>query len=148
MNGKPPPVEGSGPARIVVADDHPAVREALGEMLEGQPDLEVVGEAQDGREALELCRRLRPDLVLMDVRMPEMDGLSATRALTREFPLTVVLVLTASEDTGCLAEALRAGAAGYASSTPARSGSWGRSGGRSGASPRWTGSSPRGCCGA
>src|SRR4051794_25662476 len=65
----------SKPSRIVIADDHPLFLIALKQLLNGRSDLEVVAEAQDGREALELCRRLRPDLVLMDVRMPRMDGL-------------------------------------------------------------------------
>lgn len=102
-----------GPSRIVIADDHPLFREALGQMLVGQADLEVVAEAADGHKALELCRRFEPELVLMDVRMPGMDGLAATREIKREFPLTIVLMLTAIEDTGCLSEALKAGAAGY-----------------------------------
>ena len=82
-------------------------------MLVGQADLEVVAEANDGHEALQLCRRFEPELVLMDVRMPGMDGLVATRQIKREFPRTIVLMLTAVEDTGCLSEALKAGAAGY-----------------------------------
>jgi DNA-binding NarL/FixJ family response regulator len=86
-------------SRIVVVDDHPLMRFALREMLSTQGDLEVVGEAADGREAVELCRRLHPDLVLMDVWMPRMDGLEATRKMKRELPRTIVLVLTASADT-------------------------------------------------
>ncbi len=101
------------PARIVVADDHPLVREAVRMMLGGQPDLKVVGEAKDGQEALELCRRLEPDLVLMDVRMPKMDGLEATRKIKEECPATIVLMMTSFENPQYLSEAIRAGAAGY-----------------------------------
>ena len=76
-------------------------------------DLEVVGEASDGREAVELCRRLRPELILMDLRMPIMDGFEATREIKRESPSTTVLVLTAFEEPNDLMEALKAGASGY-----------------------------------
>ena len=99
------PIE-NGLTRIVLADDHPLYREALRSMLGGQPDL-------DGAQALELCRRFRPDLVLMDVRMPQVDGLAATRAIKGEFPRTVVVVLTALEEPNHLSEALKAGAGGY-----------------------------------
>jgi DNA-binding NarL/FixJ family response regulator len=104
---------GGTPSRIVVADDHPLLRCALKQMLGTQADLEVVGEAADGQEAVELCRRLHPDLVLMDVKMPRMDGLEATRQIRRELPRTIVLVLTASDYPHDLSEALEAGAAGY-----------------------------------
>jgi DNA-binding NarL/FixJ family response regulator len=100
-------------ARIIVADDHPLFRSALVDTLRRCPNVEVTGEAAHGQEALELCRRLKPDLVLMDVRMPEMNGPEATRAIKRELPRTVVLMITASDEPGHLAEALEAGAAGY-----------------------------------
>lgn len=105
--------EASSPTRLLVADDHDLIRGALTAMLADEPDLEVVGEARDGREALGLCRKLRPDLVLMDVRMPEMDGLTATRTIKEEGSPTIVLVITAFEDPEYLLEAVRAGAAGY-----------------------------------
>jgi DNA-binding NarL/FixJ family response regulator len=73
----------------------------------------VVGEATDGQEAIEFCHRLQPDLVLMDVSMPGMDGLEATREIKREFPRTILLMLTAMEQPEYLAQALRAGASGY-----------------------------------
>lgn len=82
-------------------------------MLADVPGVEIVGEAADGREALELCRRVRPDLMLMDLRMPRMDGLAATRAIKREYPRTSVLVMTMHENPDYLLQALRAGAAGY-----------------------------------
>jgi DNA-binding NarL/FixJ family response regulator len=100
-------------SRIVVVDDHPLMRCALRLTLSTQADLEVVGEAADGQQAVELCRRLHPDLVLMDVRMPGMDGLEATRQIKRELRRTIVLVLTASDYPDDLSEALEAGAAGY-----------------------------------
>src|SRR5829696_4534719 len=104
---------GGSPSRIVVADDHPLIRHALTTTIDEQPDLEAVGEAADGFETVELCRRFQPELVLMDVLMPKMDGLEATRQIKREFPRTSVLVLTASENPIHLSEALKAGAAGY-----------------------------------
>jgi DNA-binding NarL/FixJ family response regulator len=82
-------------------------------MLDEASDLEVVGEAGDGQRTLELCRSLKPDLVLMDVRMPKMDGLEATRIIKEEFPRTIVLILTAVDDPSLLLEALSAGADGY-----------------------------------
>ena len=103
----------SEPARIVIADDHPLFRSALRTLLEGSEEVEVIAEATDGRETLGLCRRLRPDLLLMDMIMPEMDGVAATRAIKSELPRTIVLVMTASEDSEHLLSALRAGAGGY-----------------------------------
>jgi DNA-binding NarL/FixJ family response regulator len=102
-----------GPARLLLADDHDLLRQGLRSVLESEPGLEVIGEASDGREALELSRRLRPDLVLMDVRMPAMDGLAATRAIKQEHPEISVLMVTMHDDPDYLMEALAAGAAGY-----------------------------------
>jgi DNA-binding NarL/FixJ family response regulator len=101
------------PSRIIVADDHPLFRSAIRQTLEKHSDLEVVGEAANGRQALELCRSLRPELVLMDLRMPEMDGVAATRAIKSEFPHTLVLILTALDESRVLSDSLKAGAAGY-----------------------------------
>jgi len=103
----------TGPARLIIADDHALLRSGIRSMLHGEPGLEVVAEAADGQEALELCRRLVPDLVLMDVRMPRMDGLAATRAIKEEFPKTSVVMVTMQEDPDYLFEAVIAGAAGY-----------------------------------
>jgi DNA-binding NarL/FixJ family response regulator len=101
------------PARLLIVDDHDLIRESTQLMLEGEPDLEVVGEAVNGRHALELCRRLRPDLVLMDVRMPEMDGLTATREIKKEMPAISVLVVSAYESEDYRREAASVGATDY-----------------------------------
>ena len=103
----------SPPARLIIADDHALARKGIEGMLESEPDLEVAGEAADGREALELCRSLHPDLVLMDVQMPGIDGLAATRAIKEEMPATGVLMLTTYENLDYLLEAVKAGATGY-----------------------------------
>jgi DNA-binding NarL/FixJ family response regulator len=99
--------------RILIADDHELARLGLRTMLTPEPDLEVVGEAGTGREAVELSRQLEPDLVLMDIRMPDLDGLAATRTIKEELPRISILILTLSEDPDYLLEALRVGAAGY-----------------------------------
>src|SRR5919202_64490 len=100
-------------ARVLIADDHPLIRESLVRVVTQHPNLEVVGEAEDGQEVLELCRRLRPDVVLIDIRMPKMSGIEATGAIKRELPRTIVLVLTAFGNPDYLLEALKAGASGY-----------------------------------
>ena len=105
--------EGVRRARLLIVDDHDLIRESTQLMLEGEPDLEVVGEAVNGRHALELCRRLRPDLVLMDVRMPEMDGLTATREIKKEMPAISVLLVSAYESEDYRREAASAGATDY-----------------------------------
>jgi len=101
------------PARLLIVDDHALMRETTQVMLEGEPDLEVVGEAVNGQHALELCRQLRPDLVLMDVRMPEMDGLSATREIKKEMPAISILLVSACESEDYRREAASVGATGY-----------------------------------
>ena len=106
----PPPTKA---ARVLIADDHDLVREGLRAVLAGEEDLQVVGEARDGQEALQMCRSLEPDLVLMDVRMPKCDGLEATRAIKEEMPEVSVVMVTMHENPDYLLEAIRAGAAGY-----------------------------------
>lgn len=100
-------------ARIVIADDHHVVREALRVLLDLDPDVDVVGEAADGAEAVRLARELQPDLVLMDLAMPVMDGITATAAIRREIPSTEVLALTSVLDDESIAGAIQAGAIGY-----------------------------------
>ena len=105
--------ETARPARVLLADDLESVRVGLRMVLSREPDLEVVGEAVNGWEAVELCRRSGPDLVVMDVQMPEMDGLAATREIKAELPAVAVLVFTAYDDPDYMLEAVRAGAAGF-----------------------------------
>src|ERR671913_2142577 len=100
-------------ARLLIADDHALVREGLRTMLAGEDGIEVIAEAHDGSEALSLCRELMPDLVLMDVRMPVMDGLQATKHIKAEMPKTSVMMVTMHENPDYLFEAVKAGAAGY-----------------------------------
>ncbi|WP_432541626.1 response regulator [Kineococcus sp. SYSU DK002] len=99
--------------RVVVVDDHPVVRGGLEALLATAGDLEVVGSAGDGREALELVARLLPDVVLMDLRMPGVDGASATERIRREHPSVHVLVLTTYETDADIVRAVEAGATGY-----------------------------------
>lgn len=101
------------PLRVLIADDHPMFRGGLRALLAGEPSIEVIGEAQTGAEAIELARSHDPDVVLMDLTMPDTDGIEATRHITVEHPDVAVLVLTMLEDEASLAAALRAGARGY-----------------------------------
>ncbi len=112
--------EGAVSIRLLIADDHALVRSGLRSMLQREPGIEVVGEACNGREAIELCRSLVPNLVLMDVRMPEMDGLEATRAIKHQRPETGVLMVTMHENRDYMLEATKAGAAGYVLKDAAR----------------------------
>jgi two-component system, NarL family, response regulator NreC len=101
------------PIRILITDDHAIVRSGLRKLLKADPDLEVVGEASDGREALRLVETLHPDMVLLDITMPHENGIRTARRLKEKAPDLVVLFLTMHEEEDLLHEALRAGAAGY-----------------------------------
>jgi DNA-binding NarL/FixJ family response regulator len=103
----------SHPVRIVVADDQQIVRDGFAALLDSQPDFTVVGTASDGEEATRVCRRLRPDVVLMDVRMPGTDGIEATRQLAAEADRPRVLILTTFDLDEYVYDALRAGASGF-----------------------------------
>ena len=103
----------SGDVRILIIDDHPVVRTGLRGMLEGQPDLEVVGEAKDGEEAVELAERLSPNVVLMDLRMPGMNGVTATAQIKERRPDAHILVLTTYDSSADILRAIQAGATGY-----------------------------------
>jgi DNA-binding NarL/FixJ family response regulator len=104
---------GLSPIRILAADDHPLIRAGLVNFLATEPELHVVAEAANGEEALEKYRELRPDIVLMDLRMPVMDGVTATRAILDEFPDAKVIVLTTYAGDEDIHRALDAGAKGY-----------------------------------
>ena len=99
--------------RVLIADDHTLVRQGIRMLLETQPDLQVVGEASDGLEAIRMSNELKPDLVLMDIAMPTLDGLAATQELKRLQPNTHVLALTMYEDENYFFKVLAAGAGGY-----------------------------------
>jgi DNA-binding NarL/FixJ family response regulator len=99
--------------RVLIADDEALMRAGLIELLTADPEIEVVGQASTGREAVTQARRLAPDVVLMDVRMPDLDGIAATRELTRAAPAARVLILTTFEQDDYIFGALRAGASGF-----------------------------------
>lgn len=100
--------------RVFLADDHPVVRRGLSLVVSEQDDMEVVGEAEDGMEAVECIRRLRPDVALMDIDMPNLSGIEATKRIAETNPEVAVLILTAYDREDLLFQALQAGAAGYA----------------------------------
>ncbi len=103
----------SSPLRVLVADDHGVMRGALRAILEAEPDMAVVGEAANGAEALRLAQRLSPDVALMDIGMPVMDGLEATRQIASSLPDTAVLILTMYAEDAYLLDVLEAGGSGY-----------------------------------
>jgi two-component system response regulator NreC len=98
---------------LIIADDHAVVRSGLRMLLDAQSDMRIVGEANNGREAIELTRSLNPDVILMDIMMPEMNGIEATRRITSENKATAILALTMYEDEQYFVEMLKAGASGY-----------------------------------
>ena len=99
--------------KILVADDHAVVREGTRRILEQEPDMEVVAEAGDGEEAVKMAARHKPDVVIMDIAMPKVDGIEATRRIKADYPAVTVLVLTAYDDEQFIFSLLEAGAAGY-----------------------------------
>lgn len=103
----------SPPMRVLLVDDHALFRAGIASLLASRGTVEVVGEAQDGQEALEAARKLEPDIVLMDVHMPRLDGIQATRMITSELPRVKVVMLTVSDQDKDLFEAVKSGAHGY-----------------------------------
>lgn len=99
--------------RLLLVDDQQIIRQGLRSLLEAKPDLEVVGEAENGQQALTQVEKLQPDVVLMDVRMPVMDGVAATRQICQQFSQTKVLVLTTFDDDEYVLQAMQLGARGY-----------------------------------
>ena len=99
--------------RVMIVDDHLMVRRGLATFLSAAPDLELVGEASTGRDAVRLCGQIGPDVVLMDLRLPELDGVAATRAIREAYPDIKVIAVTSSHEDVLVTEALRAGAIGY-----------------------------------
>jgi len=107
------PATTSSFARLIIADDHELVRSSLRLMLQGEQDLQIIAEARDGQEAIQLYRLHRPNLVLMDLMMPEVNGFEATRTIKEEFPTTKVLIMSAYKSAALASEAIAAGADGY-----------------------------------
>src|SRR5712671_4487884 len=105
--------ERTTPLRVLLADDHVTVRHGLKLLIDGQPDMKVVAEASDGEAAVKSALALKPDVVVMDISMPGMNGLAATRALKKQQPDAAIITLTRHSDDAYLQELLRAGVAGY-----------------------------------
>jgi two-component system response regulator NreC len=99
--------------RVLVVDDHEIVRAGMRLMLEEEPDVDILGEALNGKEAIDMCRELKPDVVIMDITMPDMNGIEATRHIKQEMPEVAVLAMTIHEDPDYFFEMLQAGASGY-----------------------------------
>ena len=99
--------------KVLLAEDHVVVREGTRELIQHEPDMEVVGEAGDGEEAVELTTKLRPDVVIMDIAMPKLNGIEATKQIKALHPATVILILTAYDNDQYIFALLEAGAAGY-----------------------------------
>ena len=101
------------PIRVLIVDDHAMVRKGLISFLKNKPELELVGEARDGREAIEYCEQLQPDVILMDLLMPELGGVAATHTIHQRWPRVQVIALTSFQEKALVQDALQAGAMGY-----------------------------------
>lgn len=113
VDGFAPPPMKKGRIRVLIADDHAVVRQGLRMFLATDPEIEMIGEAANGLEAVALARSLRPDVILMDLLMPELDGIAATAMIRRERPGTEVIILTGMADAAVVSGAVRAGAIGF-----------------------------------
>ncbi len=103
----------ANPISIMIVDEHPMVRRGILAFLKNEPDINVVGEACDGQEAVQRCKELQPDVILMDLRMPVMDGVAATRLIHKQFPQVQIIALTTFQDKQLVQDALQAGALSY-----------------------------------
>ena len=103
----------ANPIRIILADDHEIFRDGFKAMLKKQPSVELIGEASDGEELVEVTRQLNPDVVVTDIKMPRMDGLQATRILSKEFPQIGIIALSMIDEENLIIDMMEAGAKGY-----------------------------------
>ena len=103
----------SDPIRVMIVDDHGMVRRGLMTYLKNEADVQIVGEARDGQEAVQLCEQLQPDVILMDLMMPKLDGVAATRLIRKQWPQVHVIALTSFAEKELVQNALQAGAIGY-----------------------------------